>query len=183
MRKVLLTILVGVLSSSMSFAGVGLSFGLSNSNLTGSSSTVPIIGVPIELNKNLIIQPNLMFYSLGQVNDLIVSKSTNIGIGSDVIFRLSNAETHPIVGGGFSFVSATSEAEVNGNDVETSQTRFGLSGIFGIEHNVSNDFTIALQGTLGFSSYGDTEVNNVKAIDGYTNFGLGIQAVLRMFLN
>jgi len=156
---------------------------LSNSDLTSGNGNAPVIGIPIELNKKLVIEPLISFNSYGRFNGTVVEDRTIFGLGGKVLFRLSEKETHPYVGGSLAYSPQSITIENNGTDLEQTSSTFGVGGIFGIEHNISNQFTFAIEGSIGFTSNSDIEIEGTKVVDGYTNIGLGISAIFRMFLD
>ena len=183
MRKLVTLIIVGLFAASASYASVGLSFGLAGGDLSGGNGSIPIIGVPIELNKKVIIEPHIGFSDFGIFNGTLVEQRNHFVIGTKALFRLTEKETHPYVGGMISYGPQSIEIESGGSIQKQTSSSFGVAGIFGIEHNVSSNFTVALESSLGYTSKSDIEVNNIKAVDGYSNIGLGIALIFRMFLD
>lgn len=185
MRKLILLTVLVILSSSLASAKVGLAFGLNNSNLAGNNVTAPSIGIPIEIN-NLIIEPNITFYSMRvEAEEPLIEQATIFGIGGNLLYRMSNKKTRPMIGGGFKYFSQTSDIESIGssNDTELSQSRYLLMGIAGIEHNIDENFSIAIQASLEYSYFGDIEYGETRVIAEHSNYGLGIAAVLRMYID
>ena len=186
MRKLILLTVLVVLSSSLASAQVGLAFGLNNSNLSGSNVTAPSIGIPIEIN-NLILEPNITFYSMRvEAEEPLIEQATIFGIGGNLLYRMSKKKTRPMIGGGIMYISQTSEIESttgSTNEAELSQSRYLLKGIAGIEHNIDENFSIALQASLEYSYFGDLEFGETRVIAEHSNYGLGIAAVLRMYLD